>query len=185
MREKRLLVGIDNEGSCQTMHAIHTIGEVFGKDAQRVHILLVSVIAVSSIAASCETPSMIGSYHNIGQSLLMDEVIASQRQKARSSLYKAASTLVQYGFASEHITCEMPSGSIVEELVLAAHAFSADCIVLGNRGHSLLHTLRRVVTGSLSHQLKAQSACPVLCVPDSMVMSPEDMMGGSYMLSYL
>ncbi|MFC0397276.1 universal stress protein [Paraburkholderia rhizosphaerae] len=91
------------------------------------------------------------------QELLHDatETLEEAKQRIADSKFKIATELVDL---AKH------GGDVVSALVDAAHAWSAELLIVGTRQH---HGLPRWVEGTVSGQLPRHLRCPVLIVPEA------------------
>lgn len=87
----------------------------------------------------------------------LTEVLAAGELNARGRLHTFVSGL---GAATAEYT--VATGFVAEEILLQARINAASHIVLGSRGHSLLHDL---LLGSTARAVLHASTCPVVIVP--------------------
>jgi hypothetical protein len=87
-----------------------------------------------------------------------------QRELAEQALHRARLTLQKQDIVPERVELLLRSGIPADEIVRVASELKADFIMVGSRGNSLKQKVRRVLTGSTSHQVLKFDACPVLIV---------------------
>jgi K+-sensing histidine kinase KdpD len=102
-------------------------------------------------------------YHLIGQYDLTAPT-TEQLKKAQEVLTKTSADLQRQGFSHTNIEMITRVGSPAEEIVKLAREHHANVIIIGNRGNSWQQQIRRILWGSISHQVLQLAPCPVIMV---------------------
>ncbi len=152
---KRILLGIDSNTSPATWRALRTMTEfIEAAPFIEVRLVLIHVIALPTISS----PSA-GMY---GGHLLPLSVTLEQRTLAEEVLYRARRELLQQGIEPEQIETIIRVGMPAEEIVKAARELHTHFIVVGSRGDSFGHRVRRFFFGSTSRRILQLAPCPVM-----------------------
>lgn len=152
---KRILLGIDSNTSPATRRALRTVTEFIEvAPIIELRLVLIHVIALPNISS----PSA-GMY---GGHLLPLSVTLEQRNLAEDVLHEARTELLNQGIASAQIDTIIRVGMPADEIVRAAQELHAHFIVVGSRGESLRHKLRRFFFGSTSRRILQLASCPVM-----------------------
>jgi len=154
--DRRLLLGIDLQGSPATQHALCAASELLDLCSPRLGLVLLAVIPVPSLASRCpwswqEPPRAVPPTYE-------------QRRAAEQALRCARATLQERGIAPERLEALIRVGIPADELVRAAQELQVDCILIGSRGNSLGQRVRRAFTGSTSRRVLRLASCPVMIV---------------------
>jgi nucleotide-binding universal stress UspA family protein len=156
MIDRRLLLGIDLQGSPTTQHALCAAGELLELCSPRLGLVLLAVIPVPYTAS----PSL----GSLGGSLRPLPPTIEQRTEAEQALRKTRAALQQRGIVPERIEVLIRVGVPADEIVKAAGELQVDCIVIGSRGNTLGQQLRRLLVGSTSRRVLHRAPCPVMLV---------------------
>ncbi len=152
---KRILLGIDSNTSPATWQALRTVTEFIEvAPAIELRLVLIHVIALPYMTS----PSA-GMY---GGHLLPLSVSLEQRSQAEDVLHKARTELLKQGIEPAQIDTMIRVGMPPDEIVKAAKELHAHFIVIGSRGESLRHKLRRFFFGSTSRRILQLASCPVM-----------------------
>lgn len=152
---KRILLGIDSNTSPATWRALHTVTEfIEAAPSIELRLVLIHVIALPYMAA----PSA-GMY---GGHLLPLSVTLEQRSQAENVLHKARAELLKQGIEPSQIDTLIRVGMPADEIVKVAKELQAHFIVVGSRGESFRHKLRRFFFGSTSRRILQLAPCPVM-----------------------
>lgn len=162
--DRRLLVGIDAPLTEATRHALHTVGEFFAPYSLHVRLLLLNVIPVPYGGGKFAPPVPLSP-------------TTEQRKQAVEALRAACATLQEHGMTRSHIEMLLRVGSPADELARFAGQQHVDCLVIGSRGHSPLQWLRRVLMGSVAHDVLRHASCPVMVVTLPRSSRPADLVG--------
>jgi nucleotide-binding universal stress UspA family protein len=154
--DRRLLLGIDLQGSPATQHALCEAFELLELSSPRLGLILLAVIPVPYTASPC-TGSLRGSLRPLPPTI-------EQRTAAERALRKARIALQQWGIAPERIEALIRVGIPADELVRAAEELQVDCLLIGSRGNSLGQRVRRTLTGSTTRRVLRLASCPVMIV---------------------
>jgi nucleotide-binding universal stress UspA family protein len=152
--DRRLLLGIDMQGSPATQHALCAAYELLELCSPRLGLVLLAVIPVPSLASRWSwdgTPRAVPPTYE-------------QRRSAEQAVCRARAILLEQGVAPERIASLIRVGIPADELVKAAQEFQVDCILVGTRGYSLGQRVRRAFTGSTSRRVLRLASCPVMIV---------------------
>jgi deoxyribodipyrimidine photolyase len=87
-----------------------------------------------------------------------------QQKEAKEVLTKASADLQRQGFSHRNIELITRVGSPAEEIVKLAKERHVNVIVLGSRGDNWRQHIRRIIWGSISHQVLHSAPCPVIMV---------------------
>jgi len=164
---KRILLGIDTNFSPSTQHALRVVSEFMQQAAPELHLVLLSVIAVPSTSS----PSL-GIY--VGHLLPMS-ITPEQRDQAEDVLNKARLELQKGGIAAGQIEVLIRIGFPAEEIAKVAKELSVTFIVVGSRGDSLRHKIRRFLVGSTSRRVLRAAPCPVMIASLPRAVQPTDL----------
>lgn len=154
--DKRILLGVDANYSSVTQYMIQTVVDLFERATPSFAILLIHIIPSMPIAN--EYP-----YHLIEQYELTSPT-AEQQKKAKEALTKASEDLQRQGFSHRNIELITRVGSPAEEIIKLAKERHVNVIVLGSRGDNWRQQIRRLLWGSISHQVLQFAPCPVIIV---------------------
>ena len=146
---RRIVVAIDAYISPQTQHVLRVASSLLEVSSPQLGIVLLHVIPVRDIPQS-----------KFGITKVTPTV--GQRELAEQALHKARMELQKQGIVPERIQILLRSGVTPDEIGKAAQELEADFIMIGSRGNSLKQKIRRVLTGSTSHQVVKRGPCPVL-----------------------
>ena len=167
MNEPLLLLAVDLDLSPATHAMLLTAKSFLVQFAPQNQALLLTVIPVPF-----DTPSSLGRFRGQAPCLSATTV---QRTQARQTVQLAQAMLVQGGIAPGRLEVQVREGVPAEELVKVAAERQVVCIVLGHRGSTLRHRLRRLLLGSTTAQVLRRAPCPVLLVPRP--AGPTDLVG--------
>ena len=165
--KKRILLGIDTDFSPSTRQALRTVSEFMEQAAPELHLVLLSVIAVPSMAS----PSL-GMYAG---HLLPMSITSEQRSQAEDVLYKARLELQKGGVAPEQIEILIRIGFPAEEIAKVAKELQIHFIVVGSRDDSLRQKIRRFLFGSTSRSVLRVAPCPVMIASLPRTTQPADL----------
>ncbi len=157
MNEPLLLLAVDLDLSPATHAMLLTAKSFLVQFAPQSRALLLTVIPVPF-----DTPSSLGRFRGQAPCLSATTV---QRTQARQTVQLAQAMLVQGGIAPGRLEVQVREGVPAEELVKVAAERQVVCIVLGHRGSTLRHRLRRLLLGSTTAQVLRRAPCPVLLAP--------------------
>lgn len=146
---RRIVIAIDADLSPHTQHVLRVASSLLELTSPQLGVVLLHVIPVPDIPQS-----------KVGMARLAPT--AGQRELAEQALYRARLALQQQGIVPERIELLLRSGVPPDEIVKAATELAADFILIGSRGNSLKQKVRRMLTGSTSHQVVKLGACPVM-----------------------
>lgn len=146
-----------------TVYLLRTIGRFFLPYAEHVRIQLVTVIPV---------PVFGGGRYGPPRSI---PPTVEQRKQARAALQNACLLLEHYGIAPERIETHVLEGAPADELVKLTTKHQIDCVLIGGRGYSPVHWLRRFFLGSISEYVLHHAACPVMVVKRPRVRTSIDL----------
>ncbi|WP_376796128.1 universal stress protein [Thermogemmatispora sp.] len=163
---RHILLGIDPAISPATRYAITKVSELV-EQAPAFHVILLTVIPIPYTAS----PSL-GMY--VGQIQPLP-ITSEQRSEAEEVLKRARLELQKYAISSERIEMMIRVGEPAGEIVRAARELGVDLIVVGSRGESLRHKLRRLLVGSISRRVLALAPCPVMIVMAPPIAHPSDL----------
>lgn len=155
MMSKRILLGIDSNTSPATWRALRTVAE-FIEAAQVIDLRLVLIHVIALPNFSSPSAGMYGGH------LLPLSVTLEQRHLAEEVLYKARAELLNQGMEPAQIETIIRVGIPADEIVKAAKELHAHFIVVGSRGESMRHKLRRFFFGSTSRCILQLASCPVM-----------------------
>lgn len=155
--DKRILLGVDASYSMTTQYAIQTVVDLFERTTPSFSILLLHIIPHLHIAT--EYP------HHFVDHYDLTSPTAEQRTLAEEVLAKASAALQQQGFDQHHIELITRVGSPADEIVKIAKERHVNVIVVGSRGDNWRQRIRRLILGSISHQILRFASCPVIVVP--------------------
>ena len=153
---KRILLGVDSTISPATRQALLTMSEFIQQATPQLRLVLLNVIPLPSMAS----PSP-GMYAGPLQPLT---VTPDQHVQAEEVLWKARSELQKQGVTSSQIEVLVRVGIPADEIVRAARELRVDFIVVGSRGNSPGHYIRRFFAGSTSRKVLHTAPCPVMIV---------------------
>jgi nucleotide-binding universal stress UspA family protein len=153
---KRILLGVDSTISPATRQALLTMSEFIQQAAPQLRLLLLNVIPLPSMASLSP-----GTYAGPLQPLT---VTPDQRVQAEEVLWKARSELQKQGVTPAQIEILVRVGIPADEIVRAARELRVDFIVVGSRGNSPGHQIRRFFAGSTSRKVLHTAPCPVMIV---------------------
>ncbi len=153
---KHILLGIDAPMSPATQQALRMMGEFAEQVAPQVHLVLLHVIPVPTVASPA-----LGMYAGYMQPTLFNY---EQRTQAEDALRKARTALQKQGIAGEHIETLIRLGAPADQVVKVAKELQVDFIVIGSRGSSVKQKLRRFIAGSTSRRILQLASCPVMIV---------------------
>lgn len=158
--ERCILLGVDPELSLQTQQALHATRDLFARTTTGLHIILVTVIPLPYDPSPALAKSL-----GRGQ-IRQPAPTSAQRAHAREALARAGALLQQStsALAAARLELILRCGDPAEEVVRLARERWADCVVLGSRGNSTGHTLRRLFGASISGDIARLVPCPVLLV---------------------
>jgi nucleotide-binding universal stress UspA family protein len=156
MIDRRLLLGIDLQGSPATQYALCAAGKLLELCPPRLGLVLLAVIPVP-YTASLTLESLGGSLRPLPPTI-------DQRIEAEQALRKARAALQQQGIVPERIEALIRVGIPADEIVKAARELQVDCIVIGSRGNTFGQQLRRLLVGSTSRRVLHRAPCPVMLV---------------------
>ncbi len=142
---KRILLGIDTNFSPTTQHAVRAVGEFMEQATSQLHLVLLSVIPVPSMAS----PSL-GMY--VGHLLPMS-ITPEQRNQAEDALRLARSELQKGGIAPGQIEVLIRIGFPADEIVKVAKELHVNFIVVGSHAASLRQKIQRFLAGSTSRSV--------------------------------
>jgi nucleotide-binding universal stress UspA family protein len=165
--DKRILLGVDAHYSATTQYAIQTVADLFERATPTFSILLLHIIPYMHI--STEYP-----HYFIDQYELSSPTI-DQKKLAEEVLTKASAALQQQGFDHQQIELITRVGSPADEIVKLARERHVNVIVIGNRGDNWQQRLRRLVFGSISHQILHLATCPVIVVPPPHLLTGQNL----------
>ncbi len=152
---KRILLGIDSNTSPATLRALRTVTEfIEAAPVIEVRLVLIHVISLPNISS----PSA-GMYAG---HLLPLSVTLEQRNVAEAVLHKTRTALLNQGIELAQIDTIIRVGMPADEIVKAAKELHANFIVVGSRGESMGHKLRRFFFGSTSRRILQLASCPVM-----------------------
>lgn len=154
--DRRLLLGIDLQGSPATQHALCAAGELLELYSPQLGLVLLAVIPVPYIPSRCPW-SWEATPHPLPPT-------CEQRRAAEQAVCNARAALLEQGIAPERIEALIRVGIPADELVRAAQELQVDCILIGSRGYSFWQRVRRAFTGSTSHRVLRLASCPVMIV---------------------
>jgi nucleotide-binding universal stress UspA family protein len=153
---KRILLGVDSTISPATQQALLIMSEFIQQAAPQLRLVLLNVIPLPSIASPAP-----GMYAGPLQPLT---VTPEQHAHAEAVLGKARSELQKQGVTSSQIEVLVRVGIPAYEIVKAARELRVDFIVVGCRGNSPGHHIRRFFAGSTSRKVLHTAPCPVMIV---------------------
>lgn len=165
--DKRILLGVDASYSTTTQYAIQTVVDLFERTTPSFSVLLLHIIPYMHI--STEYP-----HHFIDQYELISPTV-EQRKQAEEVLAKASAALQQQGFDYHQIELLTRVGSPADEIVKVAREQHVNVIVIGSRGDSWQQRIRRMLLGSISHQILRFSSCPVMVVPPPRAVTSQNL----------
>lgn len=147
--KRRIVIAIDADLAPHTQHALRVASSLLELSAPHLGAVLLHVIPIPDLPRS-----------KFGVSRVAPT--ARQSELAEQALHRARVELQKQGVVPERIELLLRSGAPPDEIVKAAEELEADFIVIGSRGHSLKQKMRRVFTGSISHQVVKLGSCPVM-----------------------
>jgi nucleotide-binding universal stress UspA family protein len=158
--DKCIILGVDAEFSQQTQDALRTAGDLFGQAALGLHFILLTVIPLPYDPS----PALMKA-RGIGQ-FRPPSPTCQQHRQATEVLSLAGDLLQRHSFALAplHVELVQRFGDPADEIVKVARQRWADYVVLGSRGNSSMHQLRRVFAGSISCDIMRMAPCPVILV---------------------
>lgn len=165
--DKRILLGVDASYSITTQYAIQTVVDLFERTTPSFSILLLHIIP--QIHITIEYP-----HHFIDQYELSVPTV-DQKKQAEEVLARASAALQQQGFDQKQIELITRVGSPADEIVKVARERHVNIIVIGSRGDSWRHRIRRIILGSISHQILRFATCPVMVVPPPQIPTSQSM----------
>jgi nucleotide-binding universal stress UspA family protein len=170
--DKCIILAVDGEFSRQTQHALRTAGDLFAQAALGLHFILLTVIPLPYDPS----PALMKS-RGIGQ-CHPPSPTSQQRRQATEVLSLAGALLQRQGFALAllHVELVQRFGDPADEIVKVARQRWADYVVLGRRGNSSMHQLRRVFVGSISSDVMRTAPCPVLLVTPPPIPRPHNLL---------
>jgi nucleotide-binding universal stress UspA family protein len=151
---KRILLGIDAPITPATQYALRAVCEFIDQTLPEFRLFLLHVIPVPSISS----PTL-GMYAGHMQSAPHTN---EQRSLGELSLRRARTELENRGLPPEQIETVLRVGTPVEETIKAATELQVELIIVGSRGNSRRHRLRRFFAGSISRRILDLATCPVL-----------------------
>lgn len=155
MISKRILLGIDSNISSATWRALRTVTEfIEATPVIDLRLVLIHVIALPNL--SSPSASMYGGHP------LRFSATLEQRNVAENVLHQARTVLLERGIEPAQIETVIRVGMPAEEIVKAAKELHAHFIVIGSRGESMRHKLRRFFFGSTSRRVLQLAPCPVM-----------------------
>ncbi len=155
-----ILLGVDEDFSLQTQNALQTASDLFAQAGTGLHIILLTVIPLPYDPS----PALMKS---LGRGQLHPQApTPAQRADAQKVLAMAGDLLRRHscGLAPQHIEPVLRFGNPADEVVRLARERWPDCVVLGSRGNSAIHNLRRLIAGSISGDIVRLAPCPVITV---------------------
>lgn len=155
-RNKHILVGVDAALSSPTQHALLAACELLEQCSPDVHLVVLHVI-----------PTPYDSSFSLGMpvgTMRRFPPASQQRMQAERVLLRARTAVLQWGIAPERIVWVQRVGTPADEIVKAARELDVDRIVIGSRGNTLAHKIRRMVAGSTSHHIMRLAPCSVMLV---------------------
>ncbi len=164
---KHILLGIDAPISPATKQALRSIGKFIEQNAPLLHLVLLHVIPVPSIASPA-----LGMYVGHTQPTL---VTHEQHALAEEVLRQARSELYKLGITSDQIETQIRSGMPADQIVKVAKELHVDFIVVGSRGSSASQKMRRFFAGSTSYRILQLATCPVMIVNSPQSKRPADL----------
>lgn len=166
--DKCIVLGVDAEFSLQTQHALRTASDLFGPSAWGLHFILLTVIPLPYDPS----PTLMKA-RGIGQ-FRPHSPTCQQRRQALEVLSLAEALLQRHSvaLAPQHVELVQRFGDPADEVVKVARERWAACIVLGSRGDSSMHRLRRVFAGSVSCDIMRLAPCPVILVAPPRIPRP-------------
>lgn len=153
---KRILLGVDAPLSPATQQALRTVGELIEQAAPLMHLFVLHVIPVPTIASPA-----LGMYVGHVQHMTFTP---DQRVQAELVLRKVRAHLLDQGITPGQVQTLIRVGTPADEITKAARELEVDFIVIGSRGNSARQTFRRFVAGSTSRRIMALASCPVMVV---------------------
>ena len=164
---KRILLGVDTTHSRATQHALRAFSELIEQSSPSLHIVLLHVIPVASIAS----PSM-GLYMGQFQPLA---ATPEQLAAAENVLLRASAELQNRGVSQKQIEIVIRQGIPADEIAKVARELQVDLIVIGGRGDSFKQHIRRFFMGSTSRRVSQLAHCPVMIVIPPQMRRPGDL----------
>lgn len=167
-----IVLGVDGDFSLSTRYALRTANDLFAQAARGLHFILLAVIPLpydpSPALMKCR---------GIGQLRPLSPT-SEQRGRAREVLFSAGALLQRYsaGLAPQRIELVLRFGDPADEVVKLARERWADFILLGSRGNSAMHNLRRVFSGSISGDILRRAPCPVIIVTPPQLPRPRNLL---------
>ena len=153
---KSILLGIDANLSPPAQHALRIASDLLEQSSPDVCLVLLHVIPVPS--------SLSFSWGMSSPAIRTFTPVTQQRMQAEHALWKARTALKQQGVAPERIAWLQRVGTPADEIVKAARELGVDRIVIGSRGNTLTHRIRRALMGSTSRRVMHHAPCPVTLV---------------------
>jgi len=148
LKFRRILVAIDDEPcSEKAIQYAQEMAQVFGAS-----IALVTVIPPTS-------PANFGADPLLGQQpIIVPEVSEMEQDNAQKYLEKISREFIGSG----EVYLFNRIGAIKEEILAAAHEWSADLIIMGSNGRT---GFDHFISGSVSESVIRKSTCPVMVIP--------------------
>ena len=159
---RRIVVAIDAYISPQTQHVLRVASSLLEVSSPQLGVVLLHVIPVPDMPIS-----------KFGMTKVAPTV--GQRELAEQALHKARIELQKQGIMPERIEILLRSGIPPDEIGKAAQELEADFIMIGSRGNSLKQKMRRLLTGSTSHQVVKRGPCPVLIAALPQIPGPHNL----------
>lgn len=147
-------MGVDARLSLSTWSALESACQLIEQDPSECHLLLLHVIPVPYYPK----PRLGRSAGSISAF----PPTQSQLREARQVLRRARALLGLFGIPPESVELLVRAGMPAEELARVARERDVDLLVLGNRPHSHLSLLRRMLLGSTSCRAAHLAPCRVL-----------------------
>lgn len=155
--DTRILLGVDLDLEPATVHMLRTVSRLFEHASPQLHLVLLTVIPVPN------DPSPTRGCRSVGY-VSRFPATTEQRRQAEQALRKACAT-VQHGKGVPfQVELLIRVGGPAEELAKVADELQVACLVVGSRGESLSHRLRRFFLGSVSREVLHLAPCPVMVV---------------------
>src|SRR6266446_6479916 len=155
--DTRVLLGVDLDLGPATVHMLRTASHLFEPASPQLHLVLLTVIPVP-----CDFSAMQG--RGFVRYISRFPATTEERRRAEQTLRKACATAQRGKGRPFQVELLMRVGGPVEELVKVAGELQVACVVVGSRGESLLHRLRRFFLGSVSREVLHLAPCPVMVV---------------------
>ncbi len=164
---KRILLGIDAPISPATQHALRSMSEFVEQAAPLLKIILLHVIPIPYFSA----PTLGMSSGHMQPAFFTTQ----QRYLAKEALQDASNELLKQGIHASQIETMIYTGVPADQITKAAVELQVDVSVVGSRGSSSKHQIRRLFTGSTSRSILQLASCPVMIVNYPQTKRPGDL----------